>query len=415
MALERPKRRRNRKRNKKKSPEAEETQPAEGTEKMEKVEKTKEEILAERKAKKEAKKAKTAGNKEVQPQPVALKPPAKVADEKEKAPKEEKSREEILKERELKKLSKQSAKKRKLPESEPEPVSQDLSSNNIEPTPLSQSSSFAPTVVHNDSDLMQYISDLSLEESKSNATQSQSEVGKKPALTKAERRAIQEAQRAAKAKAQAEKAASAASAKKASAGGEFKVPAPKPTKSAPAKAAAAPPGTGTSEKASVHPILHKVKLFNHLYTEKRDLNAPVNSKVIHPAIIRLGVQYATGKVVGSNARCLAFLLAVKELIEDFETPEQKEFSRGLEAQLTPCFEYLKECRQPSVSMINALRYIKWQITLLKPENSDSMNREILVDSIETYIRDQIEKAAQAISNFVQEKISDGDVILTYGR
>lgn len=33
--------------------------------------------------------------------------------------------------------------------------------------------------------------------------------------------------------------------------------------------------------------------------------------------------------------------------------------------------------------------------------------------METYIRDQIEKAAEAISIMVQEKISDGDVILTF--
>lgn len=38
----------------------------------------------------------------------------------------------------------------------------------------------------------------------------------------------------------------------------------------------------------------------------------------------------------------------------------------------------------------------------------------LLDSVETYVRDQIDKAAEAISLKVQEKISDGDVILTFG-
>lgn len=38
----------------------------------------------------------------------------------------------------------------------------------------------------------------------------------------------------------------------------------------------------------------------------------------------------------------------------------------------------------------------------------------LLESIDTYIRDQIDKAAEAISITVQEKISDGDVILTFG-
>lgn len=37
-----------------------------------------------------------------------------------------------------------------------------------------------------------------------------------------------------------------------------------------------------------------------------------------------------------------------------------------------------------------------------------------MDAVDTYLRDQIEKAAQAICNFVQQKITDGCVILTYG-
>ena len=34
---------------------------------------------------------------------------------------------------------------------------------------------------------------------------------------------------------------------------------------------------------------------------------------IHPAIIKLGVQYAKGIICGSNARCVALLLAFKKV------------------------------------------------------------------------------------------------------
>lgn len=37
-----------------------------------------------------------------------------------------------------------------------------------------------------------------------------------------------------------------------------------------------------------------------------------------------------------------------------------------------------------------------------------------MEAIDTYCHEQIEKAAQGISNYVQQKISNGDVILTYG-
>jgi translation initiation factor eIF-2B subunit delta len=36
---------------------------------------------------------------------------------------------------------------------------------------------------------------------------------------------------------------------------------------------------------------------------------------IHPAVVKLGMQYADRVVVGSNARCIALLDALKQVIE----------------------------------------------------------------------------------------------------
>lgn len=41
-------------------------------------------------------------------------------------------------------------------------------------------------------------------------------------------------------------------------------------------------------------------------------------------------------------------------------------------------------------------------------------KQILLDSIQSYIHDQIGKALEAISDRTQTKISNGDVILTFG-
>lgn len=102
------------------------------------------------------------------------------------------------------------------------------------------------------------------------------------------------------------------------------------------------------------------------------------------------------------------------MIEDYNTPSQKEFCRGLEAILHPCVNYLQQCRPLSVSITNALKFIKWQISQLPANQTDAELKEHLLESVDTYVRDQIEKAAQAISIFVQQKISNGDVILTFG-
>lgn len=54
-----------------------------------------------------------------------------------------------------------------------------------------------------------------------------------------------------------------------------------------------------------------VKLFSHLERPATNVNLFVNNPQIHPSIARLGEQYAKRAVVGSNARCMAFLSAVK--------------------------------------------------------------------------------------------------------
>lgn len=119
---------------------------------------------------------------------------------------------------------------------------------------------------------------------------------------------------------------------------------------------------------------HEISLFKHLYHEREQsfLKLPAVNTSIHPAIVRLGSQYASKVIVGSNARCIALLAAVKQLIEDFERPSQADFTRGLETSLQEASTYLHHCRPLAVSMQNALRHIKRQMTQLKNTVSDEV-------------------------------------------
>lgn len=170
------------------------------------------------------------------------------------------------------------------------------------------------------------------------------------------------------------------------------------------------------KKTIVNEDPHQVNLFKHLYHERElsVINAPILNTNIHPAIVRLGVQYASKVIVGSNARCIALLAAVKQLIQDFERPSQADFTRGLEASLRECGAYLHHCRPMAVSMQNALRHLKWQMTQLPTTVSDDNAKSALENSIDTYILEQIQLAGKAISITIQTKISNGDIILTYG-
>ena len=274
------------------------------------------------------------------------------------------------------------------------------------------------------------------------------ESGKSKSELRAERRAKQEAQRAAKAAAIEAKGnvvsavapsapAKAAPAKAAPASAKA-APAPAksaapPSKAAPAPAKTAPAQTQSktvqqpkkieqanrpAEKKPARRTQQKL-VFPHIQDRKVDVDQltrdmKVNQENIHPAIIRLGLQYASGVISGSNARAVALLTALKRVIADYSTPEQTDFSRDLESRLRPCISFLEECRPKSVSMGNAIRYVKRQINNTPSDYSDAEAKQHLHDLIDRYIEEHVELAGKAISEEAGKMIEDSDVILTYG-
>lgn len=66
-----------------------------------------------------------------------------------------------------------------------------------------------------------------------------------------------------------------------------------------------------TERSLILQTESNIKLFNHLERSKADVNLFVNNIHIHPCVARLGEQYARRTVVGSNARCIGFLNAIK--------------------------------------------------------------------------------------------------------
>uniref|UniRef100_A0A8D3AJB6 Translation initiation factor eIF2B subunit delta n=1 Tax=Scophthalmus maximus TaxID=52904 RepID=A0A8D3AJB6_SCOMX len=163
---------------------------------------------------------------------------------------------------------------------------------------------------------------------------------------------------------------------------------------------------------------YKVSLFSHLhqYSRKAPLTQQLSipSTVIHPAIVRLGLQYSQGIVAGSNARSVALLHAFKQVISDYTTPPNEELSRDLVNKLKPYISFLNQCRPLSASMGNAIKYIKKEISNIPSQCKEEEAKRKLLNCIECYINEKIILAAKAIAKYSIEKISDGDVILVYG-
>ncbi|XP_037867267.1 translation initiation factor eIF-2B subunit delta isoform X1 [Bombyx mori] len=231
----------------------------------------------------------------------------------------------------------------------------------------------------------------------------QEETGKSKAELRAERRAKQEAQRAAKQAAEKKVV-------------KPKLEAPTVNVDVPKKEEKVIKSKTLEKSKTKLQLAQRFNWFQHLYTEfdKNPLKKiPINSN-LHPAIVKLGVQLSSRVVKGSNARCIALLDALNKMVRDYVLPAKTEFSRGLESHLASSLEFLWTTREPCASQINAVKFFRHHLAQL-PNNVDEFDaKKTLQEEIDRYIREQIEMAGEAISIAVRNKISNGDTILTYG-
>ncbi len=261
---------------------------------------------------------------------------------------------------------------------------------------------------------------------------------KTKAQLKAERRAKQEAQRAAK-------AAGGGGKEKKAGGGSEQQPQQGHQQQHPQAAAAKTSSSSSSsatqrvrddmqaDRASVEKKLQrklasakipartkaqrKVMLFGHLHQYERELSVsrrmPLVGGTVHPAVVEVGLKYAEGTISGSNARCVALLAALRRVVLDYSTPPHKELSRDLDARLKPCITFLKQCRPLSVSMGNAIRFVKARVAAVPPGTDDQEAKMDLVRAMGDFVHENIVLAARQIAITANTKIRDGDIILTY--
>ena len=79
------------------------------------------------------------------------------------------------------------------------------------------------------------------------------------------------------------------------------------------KGAATAIGVNVGQSA-VQASTTEIALFRHLESPERKVNVGSSHKDVHPAILALALQMASYEICGSNARCVATLLAFKRVI-----------------------------------------------------------------------------------------------------
>ncbi|KAM0749038.1 nagb/rpia/CoA transferase-like protein [Meredithblackwellia eburnea MCA 4105] len=195
-------------------------------------------------------------------------------------------------------------------------------------------------------------------------------------------------------------------------------PAASASTTTPASAAGEDPSTTSAATATAPDPL---QLFLHLDTPSSSRSLSHSSKYstsnIHPSIIKLALQYAEFKIVGANARCIALVEALKDVITSYTPPPQTSLTRHLPTtHLNPQISHLVRARPMSVSMGTAIRYLKYEISLIDIEMPVDQAKSHLLMRLSSFLRDRILLPGRVIASHTTSKIRDqGDVILTYGK
>ncbi|CAN9293792.1 unnamed protein product [Alternaria alternata] len=154
--------------------------------------------------------------------------------------------------------------------------------------------------------------------------------------------------------------------------------------------------------------------FGHLYSQPKQQSLVGASKDVHPSVLALGLQYSSYAICGSTARMVAMLLVFKTVIEAYQTPPGNSLARHLTSHhLGPQIEFLKSCRPLSISMGNAIRWLKDIIIKIDPATPENEAKRDLIEEIDIFIRERVTAADRLIRDLAATKIQAGDVILVY--
>ncbi|GKZ01353.1 hypothetical protein MPSEU_001086300 [Mayamaea pseudoterrestris] len=151
---------------------------------------------------------------------------------------------------------------------------------------------------------------------------------------------------------------------------------------------------------------------------------------LHPAILQLGLDYATLKIRGGNARCRAMLHCFRTLLNDYQLQSTNGSTKTIDVRqailhdvLNPAFSFWTHyCRPHSVSMGNAFTSIKHVVASLDRTGASSSSdwneqRNVLLQHLHEYERERMEFAGIAICDVAMPlltKQQGEQVILTIG-
>ncbi|CAM9219686.1 unnamed protein product, partial [Ectocarpus fasciculatus] len=159
----------------------------------------------------------------------------------------------------------------------------------------------------------------------------------------------------------------------------------------------------------------RLAVFDHLPRKKQfDLETVESDRLLHPAIVKLGILYRSGAVYDDDDRVCALYSAFCNVVEDYKTPPNKNLSWDLDKHVRLQVQHLVDCRQLSMSMGNFIKFFRFTISQVDSDATEADVKKWLLDKLDGFIEERVSVAQQNIAKFCASAIKNDDVILTFG-
>lgn len=156
------------------------------------------------------------------------------------------------------------------------------------------------------------------------------------------------------------------------------------------------------------------KIFSHLPRRASNLSN-LSTDSIPPVVVQVGYRINKELIKGSTEKCIAMLMAFKQVVTEHEVSSKKDMKRDLQKILfNDCIKFLEKCRPLSISMTNAIKHLKLVFSRIPSESADNEVKQIITSEIDVFIEEEILCSWKAIVDCSLEKINEDDVILTLG-
>ena len=96
-------------------------------------------------------------------------------------------------------------------------------------------------------------------------------------------------------------------------------------------------------------------------------------------------------------------------------PPSEMFNRHFGHYISPMISYLVQIRPMAVSMGNAIRYLKNVIASVPADLSEEKCKELVLEAIDSFMRDRIVLADELIVDYGVKKIVDGETIMIFAK